>query len=73
MEEARAVLERLVRIERLRSEGVLPEVLLEELGALLQEAEAWSRTEGGDMGERAVAGLRAALAGETRARDMIGV
>jgi hypothetical protein len=68
VEEAQAVLERLVRIERLRSEGVLPEVLLEELRQLLQEAEAWSRTEGGDEGERAVAGLRAALAG-----DMIGV
>ena len=73
MEEAQAVLERLVRIERLRSEGVLPEVLLAELRALLQEAEAWSRTEGGDVGERAVAGLRAALARDSLARDMIGV
>lgn len=73
MEEAQAVLERLVRIERLRSEGVLPEVLLEELRALLHEAEAWSRAEGGDVGERAVAGLRAALARDSLARDMIGV
>jgi len=31
VEEARAVLERLVRIERLRREGALPEVLLDEL------------------------------------------
>ncbi len=68
VEEARAVLERLVRIERLRREGALPEVLLDELRALLCEAEEWSRVEGGDAGERAVAGLRDALA-----RDMIEV
>ncbi len=68
MDEARAVLERLGRIERLRRQGALPEVLLAELRALLQEAEDWSRVEGGDAGERAVAGLRDALA-----HDMIGV
>jgi hypothetical protein len=68
VEEARAVLERLERIERLRREGALPSVLLEELRLLLGEAEEWSRLEGGDAGERAVAGLREALA-----RDMIGV
>jgi hypothetical protein len=68
VDEARAVLERLGRIERLRREGALPDVLLDELRALLQEAENWSRVEGGDAGERAVAGLRDALA-----RDMIGV
>jgi len=68
VEEARAVLERLARIERLRREGALPEVLLDELRALLCEAEEWSRVEGGDAGERAVAGLRDALA-----RDMIEV
>jgi hypothetical protein len=68
VEKARAVLERLMRIERLRREGALPEVLLEELRALLHEAEEWSRVEGGDAGERAVERLRRALA-----RDMIGV
>jgi hypothetical protein len=68
VDEARAVLERLGRIERLRREGALPEALLDELRALLQEAEDWSRVEGGDVAERAVAGLRDALA-----RDMIGV
>jgi hypothetical protein len=73
VEEAQAVLARLVRIEQLRSEGALPAVLLAELRALLEEAEAWSRTEGGDAGERAVAGLRAALAHDTLAGDMIGV
>jgi hypothetical protein len=66
VDEARAVLERLGRIERLRREGAPPTVLLDELRLLLDEAEDWSRTEGGDAGERAVAGLRDALA-----RDMI--
>jgi hypothetical protein len=68
MEEARAVLERLGRIERLRREDAPAPILLEELRRLLGEAEEWSRLEGGDAGERAVAGLREALA-----RDMIGV
>lgn len=68
MDEAHAVLERLRRIERLRHEGALPTVLLDELRLLLEEAEEWSRVEGGDAGERAVAGLRHALA-----RDLIGV
>jgi hypothetical protein len=68
VDEARAVLERLGRIDRLRREGALASELLEELRLLLEEAEEWSRVEGGDAGERAVAGLRAALA-----RDMIGV
>jgi hypothetical protein len=66
MDEARAVLERLGRIERLRREGALPPVLLDELRLLLGEAEEWSRLEGGDAGERAVARLREALA-----RDLI--
>ena len=56
------------RIEQMRREGALPEMLLDELRALLREAEKWSRVEGGDAGERAVAGLREALA-----REMIGV
>lgn len=67
VEEAHAVLERLVRIERLRREGAPPTALLDELRSLLHEAEEWSQVEGGDAGERAVAGLRRALA-----RDMIG-
>ena len=67
MDEARAVLERLGKIERLRHDGALPGVLLEELRALLEEAEEWSRMEGGEAGERAVDRLREALA-----RDMIG-
>jgi hypothetical protein len=66
MEEARAVLERLERIEALDRAGADRGALLGELRALLVDAEAWSRTEGGDAGENAVDNLRSALA-----RDMI--
>jgi len=61
MEEARAVLERLERIEALDRAGAGSPELLVELRALLEEAVAWSRTEGGDVGECAVDGLRSAL------------
>ena len=61
-----AVLERLARIERLDAAGAPPTELLAELRALLEEAEAWSRQEGGERGEQAVDRLRAALV-----RDMI--
>jgi hypothetical protein len=66
--ESQAVLERLQRIEALDRSGASPSVLVEELRALLAEAEAWSRREGGEAGGRAVAELRHALA-----RDMIAV
>jgi hypothetical protein len=68
MEEARAVLERLERIEALDRAGAGPAELLIELRALLVEAQGWSREEGGEAGESAVEGLRSALA-----RDMIAV
>jgi hypothetical protein len=68
MDEARAVLERLERIEALDRAGAKRPELLAELRALLVEAEAWSKSEGGDAGECAVDGLRHALA-----RDMIAV
>ncbi len=68
MEEAEHVLERLERIDALRAAAAPPAELLAELRSLLEEAEAWARTEGGDAGEAAVARLRVALA-----RDMIGV
>jgi hypothetical protein len=61
MDEARAVLERLERIEALDRGGAGRAELLLELRSLLAEAELWSRTEGGDAGERAVSRLRAAL------------
>lgn len=57
-----------MRIERLRGERATPAVILEELRALLREAEEWARLEGGDTGERAVAELRKALS-----HDMIAV
>jgi hypothetical protein len=61
MEEAQAILDRLDRVERLRRAGAPAARQLEELRLLLGEAEAWSRAEGGDGGERAVARLRSAL------------
>ena len=67
MEEARSVLERFERIETMRRANAGPLELLDELRALLREAEAWAREEGGDAGSTAVARLREALA-----RDMIG-
>jgi hypothetical protein len=68
VEEARRVLERLDRIESLQRADAGPAELLGELRALLCEAEAWARAEGGDAGEAAAARLRASLA-----RDMIAV
>jgi hypothetical protein len=68
MDEARAVLERLERIETLDRAGADRSTLLTELRALLVDAEAWSKVEGGDAGESAVETLRSALA-----RDMIAV
>ena len=80
MEEARAVLARLERIEALERGGASRPELLDELRLLVREAEAWSWAEGGDAGERAVEGLRSALGAgplracpEARSRDMIAV
>jgi hypothetical protein len=56
------VLERLERIETLDRAGAPAAELLAELRALVREAEAWSRSEGGDAGEEAVERLRSALA-----------
>ena len=64
MEESRAVLERLERIETLDRTGAPPIEIIAELRALLEEATAWSRVEGGDAGQRAVGDLRSALAGD---------
>ena len=66
MEEARSVLERFDRIDTLRRANAGAAELLGELRALLHEAEAWTRVEGGDEGDAAVGRLRHALA-----RDMI--
>jgi hypothetical protein len=61
MDEARAVLARLDRIEALEREGAPPGVLLEELRGLVQEAEAWARLEGGEREQEAVERCASAL------------
>ena len=45
MDEARAVIHRLGRIEALEREGAPPELLLAEVRELLREGEAWVRAE----------------------------
>jgi hypothetical protein len=61
VDESRAVLARLERIESLDRRGAGPDALVEELRALVAEAEAWSRREGDNDAERAVDVLRHAL------------
>ena len=63
MEEARRVLDRLDRIEDLRRGAVPPRVLLEEVHALLAEAEEWVRCDpAGARTEHALERVRDALA-----------
>jgi hypothetical protein len=62
VDEARAVLARLDRIEALEREGAPPGVLLEELRGLVQAAEAWARREADERAASAVARCSAALA-----------
>jgi hypothetical protein len=62
MDEARAVLARLDRIEALDREGAPPGVLLEELRGLVQAAETWARLEGDERAQRAVERCDASLA-----------
>jgi hypothetical protein len=45
MDEARAVIERLDRIDALEREGAHPSAMLAELRELVREAEAWARVE----------------------------
>ena len=61
MDEARAVLARLDRIEELEREGAPPGVLLEELRGLVQAAEAWVKLEGDERARTAVDSCDAAL------------
>jgi hypothetical protein len=60
MNQARAVIDRLDRIEALEREGASAEALLAELQALVREAEAWARLEGDERAEAAVAALQEA-------------
>jgi hypothetical protein len=67
VDEARAVLERLRRIETLEFRGAPARELLDELRALVREAEAWARTEGDARAAGAVERCRDALASTTMA------
>jgi len=62
VDEARAVMRRLDRIEALEREGAHPTTLLAELRELVREAEAWSRVEGDERAQRAVERVERALA-----------
>jgi len=64
MDEARAVLRRLERIEALDRERAAPTALLAEVRALLSEAEAWVAVEGpgSEAAEEALDRCRDALA-----------
>jgi hypothetical protein len=62
MDEARAVLARLDRIEALEREGAPPGVLLEELRGLVHEAEIWAKLEGDERARKAVGDCDEALA-----------
>ena len=63
MDEARAVLARLERIEALEAGGAPAGVLLDEVRGLLSDAEAWVRTEHGgtELAESALERCREAL------------
>jgi hypothetical protein len=61
MDEARAVLARLDRIETLEREGAPPGALLDELRGLVQAAEAWVRLEGDERAQMALERCEAAL------------
>jgi hypothetical protein len=69
MDEARAVLHRLERIEALDREGAPMRSVLAEVRSLLAEAEAWVAAEGGgtDLAEQALRRCRDAVA--THGRD----
>jgi len=64
MDEARAVMHRLSRIEALEREGAPARSLLAEVHALLEEAEAWVGSErgGAEAAEAALDRCRVALA-----------
>jgi hypothetical protein len=62
MDEARAVLARLDRIEELEREGAPPGVLLEELRGLVQAAEVWAKLEGDERARTAVERCHVSLA-----------
>jgi hypothetical protein len=62
VDEARAVIDRLERIDVLERDGAPPAVLLEELRGLVHDAEAWARLERDERAAAAVERCDAALA-----------
>jgi len=64
MDEARAVLGRLERIEELERVGASPPALLGELRALVREAEVWARVDGDERARAAVGAYADSLASE---------
>jgi hypothetical protein len=62
MDEARAVIDRLDRIDELERAGAPPGTLLEELRGLVRDAEAWARLEGDARAAAAVERCGEALA-----------
>jgi hypothetical protein len=54
VDEARAVIDRLERIELLERDGAPPAVMLEELRGLVREAEAWVHLDGDERARAAV-------------------
>jgi hypothetical protein len=62
VDEARAVIDRLERIEMLERGGAPPAVLLDELRGLVRDAEAWARLERDERAAAAVERCDAALA-----------
>ena len=62
MDEARAVIERLARIEALEREGASSRAVLAEVRELLREGEAWLENERGDTDLAADALARCRLA-----------
>jgi hypothetical protein len=70
MDEARRVIERLGRIDALRSAGAEPRALLVELRELVREGQAWAGVEGSGTSRAAAAlgALDAALGDEADER-----
>ena len=66
MEEARAVLERLSRIEQLERRNATAAELLGELRALVSEAERWARREDDERALEAAAACESALFDQVR-------
>ncbi|HEY7708106.1 MAG TPA: hypothetical protein VH968_13140 [Gaiellaceae bacterium] len=72
MDEARAVLHRLDRIEALDRDDAPTGVLLDELRGLVRDAEAWLRAEPEPHGAvEALAGCRRALAANDREEALL--